>query len=507
MAVSTRLLWPVGCGLLLLGAWPAASQAQHLPEMHPAPVSKEPANCLPPTPVELEPITTITLDFDCRCFEKSSLDVLNRLRPGQLYRLRILHINPLLYKITLGVRDTTTQAPLNFPTYATLGASDLAGLAAGLAPVAVALAPATEEAKTEKSRPTKAKKGEPGTQSAAQKVLDDYRPALRKHIEALASLAQRVEATLLKYGNMAVLAQLDYTATHTPTLPTPADVAQALAELAAERQELAQLRQQAELANAEYAGVAAALRTTIDADDDLKQQRSRIDTTYQQFSATLTKVLASTAGEGVQALLKSLTNAANASALQYVSLPQQFTSDQSKLRIDIVPRGTDATAGEFHTQLIYPLTSRQFWGVSTGFFASRLGSEAYSARPTTLAGGATTYRLVAEDPGKFEYGLSAMVRYGTFLGPRSSAVGVHLGFGPALAVSNKVRPRLLLGGGLVAGRTHKLLADAGLALGYVDRLSRAYDLSTDYPTAPPDNPVVSTLKASFYFGLHYLFTR
>lgn len=75
--------------------------------------------------IECDSVPVITLDFDCRCFEKGALEELNKLKVGDLYRVRILHINPLLYKISVGAKDTSTTAALPFPTFATLGLSTL----------------------------------------------------------------------------------------------------------------------------------------------------------------------------------------------------------------------------------------------------------------------------------------------------------------------------------------------------------------------------------------------
>ena len=511
MAVSTRLLWPVGCVLLLLMGRPAAGQDAppdtSLQSKQPIPAVEEKNLCCLPTDTPVrDRVTTITLDFACRCFEKATLDTLNHLLPGQLYRLRIVHINPLLYKITMGVRDTAALAPLPFPTYGSLGISDLAGLAAGLTATAVA-PPKVDKATQKKMNEIGLSFPNFSDKIEADKLLAKRSGEIQNQISSLASYTKELDSSLLKYNKLVSKSYLDYTATYVPSLPSAAEFEAAVEKFGELREKLATLRQAVDKSNAAYVIDFTPLRAAIATDSDLKKKSSLIDTTYQHFSATLTKVLAGTSAEGVQTLLVALTNAANNSSLQYVSLPQQFTKDQSRLRIDIVPRSSTYAVGEFHTQLVYPLSNKHFWGVSTGFFISQLTSEAYSTSAQTSAGGTPTYRLVAEDPGKFEYGLSAMVRYGYFLGSNPSSVGVQAGFGPALAVGTKVRPRLLLGAGLVAGRAHKLLVDGGLALGYVDRLSRAFDPTSAYATAPPDNPVVSTLKTSFYFGLHYLFTR
>lgn len=510
MSASTRLLWPVGCGLLLLVGRPAVAQT-------PAPVPPVPSDSTkhkaPPAPASkvvaclpTAPIATITLDFACRCFEKETLTTLNKLQPGALYRLRIVHINPLLYKITMGVRDTAALAPLPFPTYGSLGISDLAGLAAGLT-ATVVVPPKVDKATQKKMIEIGSAFPNFSDNVKADNLLTKRIQDIKKQITSLATYTKDLDTSLLYYSKLVSKSYLDYTATDVPSLPSAAEFKDAVEQFGKLRGDLATLRQRVDSSNAAYIAAFTPLRAAIATNADLKKKSSLIDTTYQRFSATLTKVLAGTTAEGVQTLLVALTNAANNSALQYVSLPQQFTKDQSRLRIDIVPRSSTYAVGEFHTQLVYPLNSKHFWGVSTGFFMSQLTSEAYSTSAQAPAGGATTYRLVSEDPGKFEYGLSAMVRVGTLLHPSSSSVGVQFGFGPALAVGTKVRPRLLLGGGLVAGRAHKLLVDGGLALGYVDRLSRAFDPNSAYAIAPPDNPVVSTLKTSFYFGLHYLFTR
>lgn len=314
---------------------------------------------------------------------------------------------------------------------------------------------------------------------------------------------------LLYYGTRLANTRLDYPylASLRPPLPTPADIGAALRMLSALRRRLTLLRQRAGVANAAYtqATTPAAAAKTIADDAGLKVGNEQAVALYKQLAGDLTKVEASVAADKVQALLKALTDAANNSVLEYLSLPMQFTQEQTRLGIHIEPRGTDNTLQAYHTQLVYPIDRRFYWGISTGLFVSHLYSEAYSAKAQT-SGTTTTYTLVPEDPGKVEFGTSAMLRGGVMLGHGAMPAGLQFGFGPALAVGTKVRPRLLVGGGLSVGDLHKVLLDGGLALGYVDRLSAAYNVPGSYATAP-DNAVVSTLKASFYVGLHYLFTK
>jgi hypothetical protein len=471
----------------------------------PDPVAACP-DCLPDTPVTCDTaLKTVTLDFNCRCFDKDAISTLNGLKQGDTYRLRIVNINLLLYKVALGVRDTTIATALPFPTLASGSLSDLTGLTAGLTALSTTAKAPVKVGGQEAF--VLAKKAKPLTdKQKAKQQLDAYAKKLQGNVNKLTALNEKLNAALLLYSKKLTNSYLEYR--YLNSLPATerasvADINAAATELAAIRTELNTLRGEAAADNQAYLDNTAKFQKVIADDTDLKKEDDAAKATYKQFTEDLTKIEASIAADNVQKLLKSLTDAVNNSCLQYVSLPQQFTQQNAKLRINITPRSPDYSVPEYHTQLVFPIDRQFFWGISSGLFVSRLYSAAYSAKPNTSG---TSYTLVEENPGRFEFGPSAMLRGGYVLSKGPVPLGLQLGFGPALSVGTKVRPRLLAGGGFSFGDLHKVLLDGGVAIGYVDRLSAAYDLTTGYTTAP-DNAVVSVLRANFYVGLHYLFTK
>jgi len=80
----------------------------------------------------------------------------------------------------------------------------------------------------------------------------------------------------------------------------------------------------------------------------------------------------------------------------------------------------------------------------------------------------------------------------------------QLSFGPALAVSDKVRIRLQTGAGFSFGEKHLFSINVGANFGYCEKLSNSYDENGTYGTEPK-NYMVSEIKQGWFLSVGYLF--
>lgn len=81
--------------------------------------------------------------------------------------------------------------------------------------------------------------------------------------------------------------------------------------------------------------------------------------------------------------------------------------------------------------------------------------------------------------------------------------GIHASFGVGAPVTSTVRPRFFGGLGISLGREHSIAIDAGLVMGNVERLCRAYSENGVY-SVMPENVTISQLQTAGYISLGYL---
>jgi|GEM_PF-3899342 len=104
---------------------------------------------------------------------------------------------------------------------------------------------------------------------------------------------------------------------------------------------------------------------------------------------------------------------------------------------------------------------------SASIFISTLGSEAYSVRENSSFGS----DLVKENNSFMEFGVSAGINH---LFHRKEKATFLTGIAVGASYSDKVRPRILLKGGLALGEDRQYLLTTGLVLGYKDVKSELF---------------------------------
>ncbi|WP_256010209.1 hypothetical protein [Desertivirga xinjiangensis] len=242
------------------------------------------------------------------------------------------------------------------------------------------------------------------------------------------------------------------------------------------------------------------LRSVILRDRDLIKRDSLARKAYAEFSKVLEKGKASLSDSIVLGMVKPLIVFENNNSSTYSSLPLQFSKDETTLTLEIKPLRDDNYLPAYKTTYTFPTTKRSYVALSSGIFVSTLHNKAFSTK-TTVSATDTTYSLSGEQPGKFEFGSNVMLRFGVAI---KDNVSWQFGFGPGVTVTNKIKPRALIGTGAAFGYKHKFLIDFGLSMGYVDVLSNVYDETTVYSTQPAD-VMVSRFKAGAYMSLGYMF--
>lgn len=474
----------------------------------------------------------VTLDFSTKKITQTG-----SFRRGDDYQVVIDNINPLLYKISIAARDTSTAVGLTPPTFGSLGLTELSTLASAIGSLGgVVAAPGGAANSLFKAGPGPGYAAPDLADPAeyvrrfdeadypatfARLVRKDFGPSpTARQTEIIAALLvlsyqmklQDYQAQLVDQKNTVeklLAAANTYTTealyadgpgtglTKTKLQQLNTDITTVRNAMIATEQRALRAFQNYTLLSSRYAALFA---TKLKSDDE------KLKLIQQELAKTFEAAKATVSAENVRKINEALVVILNNASRTYTSLPIQFTKDQSQLKISIVPRDEKSMLQAYSTTLLFPLNTTNFWGVSSGLYASGLHNEAFSVR-TLLDSEQDTipqYGLVQEKPGKAEFGVSAMVRYGWH--KPTWPVGFQLGFGPGVVITDKIRPRMMAGIGPVFGQNHKLLVDVGLVAGYVDRRSTAYAQDGPY-FAKPEQVTVPQLKVNGYFALHYLFLK
>jgi len=98
--------------------------------------------------------------------------------------------------------------------------------------------------------------------------------------------------------------------------------------------------------------------------------------------------------------------------------------------------------------------------------------------------------------------LSTLLHFGWKL--KNPYLGFHGSIGPAFSISNKVKPRLAIGGGLSFGKKQMLTIDVLGLGGYVNRKSEGYSTKDSY-SAEPGQIVVSKLNFGWGISIGYIY--
>ncbi|MEQ8361534.1 MAG: hypothetical protein RH948_01630 [Cyclobacteriaceae bacterium] len=466
-------------------------------------------------------VVEVDMGSDPRISYDTNID---KLKSGDFYRVKIWGVNSILYKVVLDGKDTSVSEPLTFPTFASLPIEGLQKVIAGLGSLGglVEAMPALKLDTTQKDKAYELmlnrdkyqeemklylqvyaitiKANAPTTEDEARVLLLANKDELTDKLVLLQELKRRQDNLILDVYKHHLNSQV----INGEPFGTPSEKEKILINIFELRTSLDKLSDEVSLAYRRYQVAAGGkvIADAIEAKPKLKELDAQIRKSYDEFEPAIAKVKESFNGDNALKLLNLMVVASNKSDT-YVSLPRQLTDEQTTLNVQIIPRTESTGLQTYTTQLKFPIDlSRNFWGISSGFYASVPGNQAFSVK-TLPAATDTSYQLVDEKPGNVELGFNTMIRRGWYMSKNSFW---HIGLGPGVSVADKVRPRMLFGTGAAFGDKHSIVIDLGLITGYYDMRSQVYETGKDYSIAPT---IVTTskLRVGGYFSIGYLFIK
>lgn len=186
----------------------------------------------------------------------------------------------------------------------------------------------------------------------------------------------------------------------------------------------------------------------------------------------------------------------------YLSAPLFYTADLKKFTIDIKAWSDSTKLPAFSTSFQYPWSQKNIWGVSGGIYMSGLHSNGYSAE-AVVNNVDTSYNLIPDNPGKFEFGINALAYMGWRINEKNPW---YMGgtFGTGFSIENKPKPRVFLGASALFGEKSKVILSLGACLGYVQRLSSLYE-NNHTNISVHEKYMKDEIKCNFFFSMNYSF--
>lgn len=454
--------------------------------------------------------TAIVLDFKERTIKKQ--ESLQSLKPGDFFRVEIENVNMDLYKITIGKTDSAVSKAMTIPNFGAFGTKELSDLLSSLSPLggkAGVAAIMTSGIREERMRALEMQlmsqmsydrlqaraelhpKTIPDTILVKLKI-DSLQEKLKAIGDTLKKVKEHIDGFTRRYNKYIMRAQLQFTGSASQTEPEQVQDEMYVAA-SAFYQQLVDLDVQASNALREYETGIKSFEKVIAGNKGLQTGDRDLRNGFQMFAVTLSKAQESVSAESTLTYVSAVTAVLNNESRKYVSLPFQLTKERTRLDITISPRKEDSHLQSYSTQLMFPFKQTEMWGVSSGYYVGYMKNEAYSTK--MLAD--SSFSIVNEDPLQIEHGMVALLHYGK--------KNFQIGFGTAIAIADKIRPRLCVGVGGMRGDTQRILWNLGMLIGHSDAHSKVYpDPSAVYRTRPGDI-TVSRLRVGLYLSLSYMF--
>ncbi|TRW21557.1 hypothetical protein FMM05_20075 [Flavobacterium zepuense] len=414
---------------------------------------------------------------------------LKKIKPGEYYQVVINGINQNLYKVSINHADSTLTKALEMPSFSTFPIETISTLIASINP-----------------RTTTVLKNGSGTKLSEPvgDTMAEYKIKLTGHLAILQQIRKSIDSLQLE-SYQYTLEQLRVK----PTNKQGYNYGTALAGIIKIRNKIAEAQIKILKGQQDYLKFSEDRKDEIEekkatVKENLKTADAEIKAAFTALVTSCSEAQATVSADKVKELMTSVVHAENNADTIYRSMPLQFTKEQAIVDITIEPRDPATYKLQtYRTSVTFPASKLSYAGVGVSFYTSKLYDEVYSLEGFAVNDSVTHYRAREESVSKREIGITALLRVGTRI-KKYEWLGIHGSIGPGISIGEKVKPRLLAGGGLAIGTKHCFTLDAGVIAGYVERRS-ALSSPDEVFTVKPDNVTVSKLKADFFFSLGYLY--
>ncbi|MDB5245757.1 MAG: hypothetical protein JWQ40_151 [Segetibacter sp.] len=447
-----------------------------------------------------ETIKVVTLDFKER--DAPDFGELKNIKKGKFFRIQINNFNNNLWKVSLASIDTVSSKPQTTPVFGNFDLDAIAKLAAGVSPLTTTV---TESATfkdfgSQSSKMTEIIEDFSVGFTNKNKVITDE---IKKHNQSLSqakntmtTVGKEIDDLKLEIYKIRLRSQLLENNTGS------FDFNSTLNRIENIRKTTEQLRSELVRSKSSYESFSDSHQPEIGKDPELLKSDKALKELFEKSLTAVLEIQNSVTADKANELLTSVVSIANNTQNTYKSFPIQFMGEQTKVHISFVPRDEKSNLHSFSMPFTFPAVLRKYSVVGMSLYASSLKDDIYSTVKTKTNDSSYTYDFKKEDGNDLELGTAALLRFGSKF--YKEFIGFHGTIGAGISISNKIRPRALVGAGFSFGGKHMFAVDFGLITGYVDRLSTTVNIAQTYPEKP-ENIVVSKLSAGGFGSLGYIY--
>lgn len=446
-------------------------------------------------------IKEILIDFSDKSI---STKAVNDIEVGEFYRLVIDNLNLNLYKVEVNYSDTTYSKPLETPTFTSFEIDAVSKAISGLSDLTISVIKSKSEF-------------EKGLESFENLTLlfpesfidsdTEYKKLqvlINNENGNLKELKSKLNDISLKLDKLKLDTYLfKLKALSIKENSNKFNLQQAIITSLEIRKKLENLKAITNKNQSVFKGKFDNYTDDLKKKEDIKKASASLVDAYNKLITTLDKALSEFNADKVNELLSQIVLIENNIGNKYSSVPFQFNGEQAILDYKIIPRDSKYLQQTYSSKIVFPNRKSTYFNVGLSFYGSSLFDEAYSTVGMPINDSTNVFSVIKEDDLNAEIGIASLFRVGWKV-DNSHRFGLHFNFGPGISISNKVKPRLLVGGGLSYGNKHNLSFDFGLITGYVDVISNSINLDEEY-SVKPENVTVSSLKAGAYLALGYYF--
>jgi len=435
------------------------------------------------------------------------------LKVGDFFTIRIKNINRNMWRVLLNTADSVQPSRLRTPTFADLQIETLSGLTAVLSQsVGLSETPLSVNALASQNKIQllsgssfanfKSEATSEAIESEFNRVIELLNQRTTSHDEHVTAIDN------LKFGiSKKQLEAKD----QTNTVTSDFDLDTTLKEIERLRKELQALQETLGTEEKAY------LKFSKDNEDAIKKGKltkkdQEIKKHFSDLKSNIAKILVTINAENSLVMLQSVFYLKEKDG-DYVSVPIQVKNGRPEVNMQFIPKDSLMNEDPRSISFIFPTQQRAYWSVDAAFYGASLYDESFSSITTPLPDEQNEVRFVEEDVAKFEIGLASLIRFGWKPQEQDPVTretrlleneGIHFVFGPGVSISERVRPRLLLGAGFSLGNKHAISFDFGGIAGFVERKSNAFELGDTLGEAP-ESLTVSRLKVGIFGAVSYTF--
>jgi hypothetical protein len=445
--------------------------------------------------------TIITMDF------KSKALILPKrtLKQGDLFKVRITNLNQNVFKVNINKTDTNVTSSVSFPTFASIDLNGISDWISKLSSLTTTIPKSTSPYKNYRAETPEERAIRINKEKLIKlndsifkfiPVLLYFQKSLKDNTIKLDEFNFNVQKKILGYyvlDSGQFNNHLDNSIVIDSILPTVARL----------RSEIKHSIDSLFIKYFEFKLYTLQQIETIENTEN--KMKSFVDSLHKAFIGLDTlsmKVYNNLDAQKCIALIRPLINLENNNSMTYESLPMMLDSTFSILTITISPKADSTGLPSYSTfKISIPKAPKTFIGVGISFFVAGLSNDHYSIIADTAN---KSYNLIDEEKSTEEIGIAALLHYGVKFKKGKLDMGYAFTIGPAVSISNVIKPRLATGLGLTMGRKQMITLDVLCMTGYVDKLSKGYNTSDTY-NSKPTQITVSKLSAGIAIAVGYIY--